>query len=112
MSQIEQDAGRDPITERPYCPSCLKNDNLMILMSYDYSQTKMMRVDERLVHIFKAVSEAEGKGRTWSKQVDLQMWFLCKNLYPELTNAILESYAMAEDVIENEPIVKEIIKND
>ena len=45
MSQIEQDAGRDPITERPYCPSCLKNDNLMILMSYDYSQTKMMRVD-------------------------------------------------------------------
>jgi len=44
MCQIEQDAGRDPITEEPYCPRCLKNDDLRIRMKYDSSQTSMMHV--------------------------------------------------------------------
>ena len=75
-------------------------------------KTKFLRVDERLYHIFKAVSETEGKGRTWSKTVDKYMWFVCDNLFPKQTDAILKSYAMAEDVLENEPIAAEVIKNE
>ena len=81
-------------------------------------KTKLMRVDERLKHIFEAVAEQitkeenKSKPDKWSKTVNDSMWFLCKNLYPDLTRAILKSYAMAEDVIENEPIVKEVIQNE
>ncbi len=77
-----------------------------------------MRVDERLGHIFKAVDAqiAEDKEKPqpdkWSKTIDKHMWFLCENLYPDLTNAILKSYTMAEDVLENKPIVKEVIQNE
>lgn len=81
-------------------------------------KTKMMRVDERLVHIFKAVADNIAKEKEkpkpdkWSKTVDKHMWFLCENLYPDLTNAILKSYDMAENVLKNEPVVKEVIQND
>ncbi len=82
------------------------------------NKTKFLRVDERLYHIFKAVAEqiAEKENKQqpdkWSKTVDKHMWFLCENLYPDLTNAILKSYDMAEDVLENDKIATEVIKND
>ncbi len=80
-------------------------------------KTKMMRVDERLVHIFKAVAEQVAKEKEkpqadkWSKTIDKHMWFLCENLYPDLTHSILESYNLADEVNKN-PIASEIIKND
>ena len=81
-------------------------------------KTKLMRVDERLKHIFIAVAEQTAKEKNkpqpdkWSKELHKHMWFLCENLYPDLTRAILKSYDMAEDVIENDKIAAEVIRND
>ena len=74
-------------------------------------KTKFLRVDERLYHIFKTISETEGKNRKWSKTADKYMWMVCNNLFPEQTKAILKSYETAENILEN-PLVKEIIKNE
>lgn len=81
-------------------------------------KTKLMRVDERLKHIFEAVAEKKAKEKNkpkpdkWSKTVDRHLWFLCENLYPDLTRAILKSYELAEDVLKSDKVATEVIQND
>lgn len=71
-------------------------------------KSKQLRIDADLFYILKKVSV---KNERWSKTARKYLWNYCNVFHPEAVEEIEKSYDLVA-VLENEPIVKEIIKNE